>query len=59
LEIFTVELETESSELIILSFYTVHTKDFKQFIRKRDNALKHLCKPTVGCLCSPTDALIY
>jgi len=28
----------------------VHTKDFKQFIRKRDDALKHLHKPTAGFL---------
>jgi len=49
MEICDTELETKSSQLIILSIYRASTGDFKQlittYINKLDNPLKHLHKP--------------
>jgi len=41
MEICDTEPETKSSPLIILSLYRAPTGDFKQFIKKIDNALKY------------------
>ena len=50
LEICSIELETGSSTLIILSLYRVSTKDFNQFIKNLDDALKHPYEPKVEFL---------
>ena len=57
LEICAVEPETKSSKLIILSLYRAPTGDFNQFIKKLDDALKHLYKPKGKFLiCGDTNA---
>ena len=45
MEICAVELETESSKLIILSLHRAPSGDFDQFIKNLDDALKCLYKP--------------
>jgi len=51
LEICAIELETEPSEIFILSLYTAqHRKNYKQLTIKRDDILEHLYKPTAGLL---------
>jgi exonuclease III len=45
LEICAVELETETSKLIILSLYRAPTGDFNWFIKNLDDTLKYLYKP--------------
>ena len=42
MEICDIEPETKLSQLIILSLYRAPTGDFKQFIKKIDDALKYL-----------------
>jgi hypothetical protein len=44
LEICAIELETESSVLIILSLYRALTGDFNQCIENQDDALKPMDK---------------
>ena len=50
LEICAIELETKSSKLIILSLYGVPTRDFNQFVKNLDDALKHTHKPKMEFL---------
>jgi len=50
LGICAVEVQTKSSKLIILSSYRVPTRDFNQFIKNLDDALKYLYKSTVEFL---------
>jgi hypothetical protein len=45
-----VELETGASKLIVLSTYRAPTGDFNQFLKKLDNTLKYLYKPTTEFL---------
>jgi len=56
LEICTTELETKSSELIILSLYKAPTGDFNQFIKDLNDAVKHQYTPTADLLiCGDTN----
>ena len=50
MEICDNEPKTRSSQLIILSLYRAPTGDFKQFIKKIDDALKYLYKPKAKLL---------
>ena len=50
MEICATELETTSSELIILSLYKAPTGDFNQFIKDLNNAVKHQYTPTADLL---------
>jgi hypothetical protein len=45
LEICAVQLETKTSNLIILSLYGVPSDDFHQFLRGLDATLKYLYNP--------------
>jgi hypothetical protein len=45
LEIYAVQLETKTSNLITLSLYRAHTGDFHQFQRGLDATLKYLYNP--------------
>jgi hypothetical protein len=45
LEICAIQLETKSSNLIILSLYRAPSDDFQQFLRGLDATLKHLYNP--------------
>jgi hypothetical protein len=45
LEIFAVEIETETSKLIVLSLYRAPTGDFNWFIENLDDTLKYLYEP--------------
>ena len=47
MEICAIELQTESSKLIILSSYKVSTGDSNKFIKNLDDALKYLYKTAV------------
>jgi hypothetical protein len=47
LEICAVELETESSTLIILNLYRAPTGDFNRFMKNVGDTLKYLYKPQV------------
>lgn len=56
MEICTTELETKSSELIILSLYKAPTGDFNQFIKDLNDAVKHQYTPTADLLiCGDTN----
>jgi hypothetical protein len=46
LEICAVELETGASKLIVLSIHGAPTGDFNQLLKKPDDTLKYLYKPT-------------
>jgi hypothetical protein len=50
LENCAIELETKSSELIIISLYKPPTGDFNQFIKDLNNAVKHQYTPTADLL---------
>jgi hypothetical protein len=50
LEICAVELETGASKLIVLSIHRAPTGDFNQFLKKLDDTLKYLYKPTTEFL---------
>jgi len=50
LEIYAIELQTKSSKLIILSLYRAPKRNFYQFIKNLDDALKYLYKPKVEFL---------
>ena len=45
LEICAIKLETKLSKLIILNLYRTPTRDFNQFIKMLEGALKYLHKP--------------
>ena len=50
MEICTTQLETKSSELIILSLYKAPTGDFNQFVKDLNNVVKHQYTPTADLL---------
>jgi hypothetical protein len=52
LEICAIQLETKSSNLIILSLYRAPSGDFQQFVRGLDATLKHLYNPKTEFLIS-------
>jgi hypothetical protein len=61
LEIFAIELQIKSTKLITLNLYRAPTRDFNQFIKNLDDAMKHLYKPKLEfliCADMNTDYLI-
>jgi exonuclease III len=49
-EICAIQLETKTSNIIILSLYRAPSGDFYQFLRGLDATLKYLYNPKTECL---------